>query len=374
MERIRAYWKRFAALATAFANKYQADQFFRTETVVVGLQVGFVLILLAVMLVSFRYLQADVSSTLISGITQELSTSHAPIDLLSQVEAVQTRSLATVSIIIILVTLGFGFILARLTLIPTRNALSAQKQFVGNIAHELRTPLSILKTNTEVALLDKNVEPGMQRMFLSNIEELDRISHIIDNLLTLSTFVRPERIEFANVDLGTVVDTVTDKLSLLAHERNVKLDVRKAEFRLVWGNATALEQMVMNLVKNAINYNKPGGLVSVTVEPNYAGMIELTIKDTGIGIYRKDLFRIFEPFYRAEQSRSRERGGSGLGLAIVSELLKLHHGKISIQSVFKQGTTVSVLLPAGKRVAQATTEDKNEGPERDFGEIKVDFS
>ena len=374
MERIRAYWKRFAALATAFANKYQADQFFRTETVVVGLQVGFVLILLAVMLVSFRYLQADVSSTLISGITQELSTSHAPIDLLSQVEAVQTRSLATVSIIIILVTLGFGFILARLTLIPTRNALSAQKQFVGNIAHELRTPLSILKTNTEVALLDKNVEPGMQRMFLSNIEELDRISHIIDNLLTLSTFVRPERIEFANVDLGTVVDTVTDKLSLLARERNVKLDVRKAEFRLVWGNATALEQMVMNLVKNAINYNKSGGLVSVTVEPNYAGMIELTIKDTGIGIYRKDLFRIFEPFYRAEQSRSRERGGSGLGLAIVSELLKLHHGKISIQSVFKQGTTVSVLLPAGKRVAQATTEDKNEGPERDFGEIKVDFS
>ena len=137
------------------------------------------------------------------------------------------------------------------------------------------------------------------------------------------------------------------KLFLLAEQKNIKLLVEKGEFLIVWGNTVALEQIVMNLIKNALIYTPKGGVVSVRLSPNYLGSIEMRVEDNGIGIARNDLFHIFEPFYRGDHSRKRGQGGSGLGLTIVSELVKLHRGKILMQSSKKSGTTATVLLPCG---------------------------
>ncbi|MBI3573607.1 HAMP domain-containing histidine kinase [Candidatus Kaiserbacteria bacterium] len=365
------------ALVTAFANRYREDQFLRTEWNLVALQIGFALILLAVVWVGFTSIHQDVTSALIARIVEAMKQGNTagnmtPESILRSVEEVQARSLIAIVSAIILTTALFGYALARLALIPTRNALSSQKQFIGNIAHELRTPLSIIKTNTEVALFDDSLDIDVKMVLKSTVQELDRISGIIDNLLSISAFVRPERIEFSNVDLGTVVDTVIADLEALVKRKNQSMSVKKAEFRMVWGNETALVQIVMNLVKNAVNYTPRGGHVAVSVEPDYHGHITLTVKDTGIGIARKDLFRIFEPFYRAEESRSRISGSSGLGLTVVSELIKMHHGKISIQSLPKRGTTVIVLLPCGKFVGE--DEEKPKGERADLGEIAVDFT
>ena len=261
-----------------------------------------------------------------------------------------------------------GYIIAYIALKPTRDALTSQKQFIGNVAHELRTPLSIIKTNIEVALLEGRLDSKLREALLGNVDELDRTSDIINNLLSLNTLLNPERVEFSNVDLGDVVDAALVKLSALAHQKNIKLFVTRAEFLLVSGNSTALEQVAMNLIKNAIIYTPQGGRVDISIAPNYYGHIELRIHDTGIGISREDIFHVFEPFYRADRSRSRAHGGSGLGLTIVSELVKLHRGKITIQSTEKQGTTVVVSLPVGKVPGSAN------GSKKENGGIAIDFS
>jgi signal transduction histidine kinase len=150
------------------------------------------------------------------------------------------------------------------------------------------------------------------------------------------------------------------------------MEVRISERRAVWGNTTALEQIVMNVLKNAVVYTSAGGRILVTVEPVHPDFMEFTVQDSGRGIARKDLFRIFEPYYRADPSRKRSGGGSGLGLTIVSELVKLHNGKIAVRSAEGRGTTVTILLPAGKR--PAGTHKPPQGENDSASEIAVDYS
>lgn len=344
------------------------------------MQLLFGLIILAVVWAGFDYTHANVTSTIVSDIADQARTSpktalQNATSSIRNIQEAQSASLVAVIAAIILTTALFGYLLARLALIPTRNSLNAQKQFIGNIAHELRTPLSIIKTNTEVALFDVAQNAEVRSVLTSTVEELDRISNIINNLLSLSAFVRPERIEFSNVDLGMLADTVLGKLKTLAERKRHALTLKKGESLVVWGNATALEQVIMNLLKNAITYTDPGGSIMVAIEPDHAGHVKLSIHDSGVGIARKDLFRIFEPFFRIEGSRSRLTGSSGLGLTIVSELVKLHHGTISIQSIVKRGTTVTVTLPAGKT---GGGEGKLSSPDaqdnKNMGEITIDFS
>lgn len=289
---------------------------------------------------------------------------------LADTQASINRSFYIILFVVITVSAIVGFLVARVTLTPARNALNAQKQFIGNIAHELRTPLSIIKTNTELAILDDRVTPEFRSMLSSTVEELDRISEIINNLLSLSTLVKPERMPFSAVDLSHIVGLVVGKFSQIIANSHHDVTIRKSPELFIWGNITAIEQIVSNLIKNAISYTPRGGTIIITVSPAPNHMIELLIQDTGIGISRKDLFRIFEPFYRAEQSRTRSLGGTGLGLAIVSELIKMHQGKITIRSAVGRGTVVSVLFPAARAHAKVGTTEMHEG----LNEIAVDFS
>ncbi|KND51761.1 MAG: two-component system, OmpR family, phosphate regulon sensor histidine kinase PhoR [Parcubacteria bacterium C7867-001] len=375
---LRGYSKQFGASGIGFVRKYRYDPFFRTELNVVLLQILYTIIILALVGEGFDILYANVSSEIITGIANNLvspnpdpqSTSSSVL-IAANVEDLKTRGLVLISAGIAAITAIFGYLMTRLALAPTKNALEAQKQFIGNIAHELRTPLSIIKTNTEVRLLDADVTKAAREMHNDNLEELDRISDIINNLLSLNVLVRPEKIPFTNVDLGHVVDRMLRHLTHLIDRKNLTVSVQANGYKEVWGNATALEQIVMNVIRNAATYSANGSIIRVTIEPDYRGHIMLSIEDKGIGIAEKDLAHIFEPFYRADQSRARKSGGSGLGLAIVSELVKLHHGHIVIKSAKNDGTTVSISLPCGRSVDTEETRTKLE-PERP--EIRMDYS
>ncbi len=373
MQTAKAYWKRFAESATVWLNSYRYDPFFRTEINVISLQVAFGLVILGLIGTAYSLLYHDISEAFIQGVreagTAQSLQNVAP-SIIKSTDAIRTLNLTGLIGAIILVTVLFGYIIARVTLAPARNALSAQKQFVGNIAHEVRTPLSVIKTNTEVALLGE-VNAEMRETLVSNIEELDRISEIINNLLSLSALVRPERMEFASVDLSHVASEVVQKFAQLARRNDQQITLRKSPDCKVWGNNTALTQIVGNLVKNAITYTPRGGHIRVTIEPAPDNHVELVVQDSGIGIARKDLFRIFEPFYRADPSRTKGAGGSGLGLAIVSELIKTHQGRITIRSAVGRGTTVSVLFLGSNNRAKVG----QEADTRDsLNEIAVDFS
>lgn len=372
------FWKRFAESATGLLNRYQYDPFFRTECNILGLQVAFALVILGLVGTSFNLLYHDLSSAIVRGIQEGIAQGNIDTlgsSIIERTQAIRSQNIFTLIAVIVLTTVLFSYIITRVTLAPARNALASQKQFIGNIAHELRTPLSVIKTNTEVSLLDEKVTDDIRETLHSNIEELDRLSEIINNLLSLSTLVRPERIEFTAVDLGTIVSDTVQKFSQLAKRNEHQVTVRKSPDAIVWGNATALQQIVSNLLKNAIAYTPRAGAIRITVEPSVNNQVECMIQDSGIGIARKDLFRIFEPFYRADPSRTRGaglsgQGGSGLGLTIVSELVKMHQGRITIRSGIGRGTSVSILFPgiAHRHTIGHEVESKN-----NLSEIAVDF-
>jgi signal transduction histidine kinase len=267
-----------------------------------------------------------------------------------------------------------GMLLARFTLGPARDTLRYQKLFISNVAHELRTPIAVIKTSTEVALIDDTMPKDIHDTFCDIVIELDRISEILNNLLSLNALTRPERMQFANIELGALVEAVAKRHAILANERGIRVVLKKDAYTTVRGNATALEQVVANLVKNAISYTPKSGDGCVTVEVGPKGdMMMLAVSDNGIGISQEDLFHVFEPFYRADMSRNRKikKSGTGLGLTIVNELVRVHRGKIQVQSALRKGTTVAVYLPFGTG-KPAVAPDVSDGLVNN--ELSLDFS
>ena len=332
--------------------------------------VAFSVFILALVGILVDYLYHDISLAIVTGVRDQLLAGGGPSQSVPALDEIRSDNITAIAVITATATVAFGYLLTRVALSPTRNALSSQKQFNGNIAHELRTPLSIIKTNTEVTLLGDNVSSETRATLESTVEELDRLSDIINNLLSLSSSVRPERIEFSSIDIGTVISDVVRKLEGLAKLRNLEVSVKSGQGCYVWGNNSALEQILTNIIKNAINYTSRGGSIAVSSEQIGASHIEIIVTDSGTGIARQDLFHIFEPFYRAEPSRNRAKGGSGLGLAIVSELVRLHHGKITVRSAIGRGTTVVISLP----LAPAPAKVQREPGKSFFDEVAVDYS
>jgi len=370
------YSKRFAASATAFADKYRFDPFFRTEVNIIGLQLAKLVFLVGVFAVTATMFYNDASYAIQQGIYQAILPQSSPVEIaqvvVTQLSSVHARTILLTVGLLVLVTILFSYIITRLALAPVRNALESQKQFIGNVAHELRTPISIIKTNTEVSLMSPDVSKELRGTLNSTIEELDRTSEIINNLLSLSAYIRPERMEFTDVDLGAIVNEVMLKLRGLSEPKHLEIEARLSERRTVVGNAVALDQIVMNILKNAILYTPTNGRILITVEPVHPNHIEFSVRDSGAGIPRKDLFRIFEPYYRGDPSRKRSGSGSGLGLTIVSELVKLHNGKIVMRSAERRGTTVTILLPAAR--LGPGFDDVVKLQHENASEVAVDFS
>jgi len=312
-------------LQERYASKYRSDLSFRTSVNIVALQAGFVVTCIAAVLLAAR----------LSGGALYVFGS------------------------MVVVAAVFGVFVARFVLRPARETLQNQKLFISNVAHELRTPLSIIKTSSEVSLIGEDLSPTTRQSFKEIIEELNRASEIINNLLSLNALTRPERMRFQNIDLSPLVDDIVARHESFARERGIKIVVRKEVGSIAWGNRAALEQVMVNLLKNALSYTPEDtkGVVTITLRPDGKGMILFAVADTGIGISQEDLFHVFEPFYRADTSRVRniQHQGSGLGLTIVNEMVRAHHGKIHVESAKRQGTVVSVYLPQGGFGARPTS-------------------
>ena len=237
-----------------------------------------------------------------------------------------------------------------------REILQSQKRFISDVAHELRTPLSVIKTSAEVALIDPTLDKDARASFEEIIAELERVSEILNNLLSLNSLSRPEQMLFKNLDVAAVAEVVVARLRPLARERNLRVRLRVRTGSIAWANAAACEQILTNVLKNALLYTPKGGdpvILTVTpmppASPTDGAWIKMSVADQGVGIAPKDLDHIFEPFYRADLSRTKlnTKTGSGLGLVIVGELVRAQKGTISVESRRSKGTTVTVRIPAG---------------------------
>ncbi|OGN07469.1 MAG: hypothetical protein A2669_02000 [Candidatus Yanofskybacteria bacterium RIFCSPHIGHO2_01_FULL_48_25b] len=241
-----------------------------------------------------------------------------------------------------------SFLISAKTLSPIIQIMRAQKRFISDASHELRTPLAIMKTNSEVALLSGDqISPQEATSTLkSNLEEVDRMSKIIENLLALSYYDNKfKEIPFQQINLSKVVINIVKDTENLARKKNIHLRLLNTDPGIIMGNPVAIEQMAINLIKNAVTYTLEGGLVSISVTARIA-TLEFKVKDTGIGIEKKDLPNVFNPFYKAGLGRIQlERESSGLGLTIVKKIVDRHHGSIYINSAIQKGTTIIVTLP-----------------------------
>lgn len=241
-----------------------------------------------------------------------------------------------------------GVIAAHITLVPTKDEFALRKKFITAVAHELRTPLAVLRTSNEVALYDLDDHENIKSVLVGNIEETKFIANILNNLVIFSRVGAEESLSFELIDVSNIIETVIKKLSIFASKHSVTINYKETPLPLILANATALEQIFYNLIKNAIIYSKSdGGTVTIdTITTNT--YLALTFTDTGIGMSRKNLKHIFEPFFRINPDDSQSANGTGLGLALVFEIMKLHKGIINVESEEGKGTTFTLQFPLPK--------------------------
>ncbi len=222
---------------------------------------------------------------------------------------------------------------------------NSRREFVANVSHELRTPLATIKSYAET-LLDLQEGAVPQTTFTNTIiNETDRMTRLVKDLLVLSSLEQSEQLKKSEFLMQQLVSDVVDTMSLVAKEQGHRLSLRVAENPgRFYGDRDKLEQVLYNIISNAIKYTPNGGKIDVLVGKQL-GSIYIKVKDTGIGIPEKDLGRLFERFYRVDKARSREKGGTGLGLAISKSIVDGHEGTISVTSELGKGTEVTVVLP-----------------------------
>lgn len=226
------------------------------------------------------------------------------------------------------------------------NSFNQIRQFTADASHELRTPLTILKGETQLAL-DARLNPDeYQHVLQSRMEELERMTRIVDDLLILSRAdSQAAELDFQIVDLSDLVIETCEQLRHYAEAGHLNLIVENIEPLEVRGDDLRLRQMFRNVLENAIKYTPESGEVRVLLRPDGDDRCRITVADTGIGIPAADLPRIFDRFYRVDKARSRERGGSGLGLSIVKWVVESHNGTMTIESESGKGTLVTIILP-----------------------------
>lgn len=228
-----------------------------------------------------------------------------------------------------------------------RKAESIRSEFVANVSHELKTPLTSIKGYTELMESGMVKEPERQTRYLALIRsETDRMIMLINDILELSM------LESVTADPGkkqcglrAVAQKVAESLSVQAKEHEVEITV-EGEEGLIQANPDRMTELILNLADNAVKYNRPGGMVRISIAEAENGII-LTVSDTGVGIPEEAQERVFERFYRVDKGRSRRQGGTGLGLSIVKHIVGLYHGSIRLESRPGEGTTISVTLPSG---------------------------
>jgi heavy metal sensor kinase len=236
------------------------------------------------------------------------------------------------------------------------------KQFSSDVSHELKTPLTILKGEIEVLLRKERTSQEYQQTLKSNLEEINRMSQIVEDLLLLSKAdIGEVRLDKEDINLTEILNEVVVQMERLVRSKGLSLSVSNHLQDIhILGDALRIRELFINLIENGIKYTEQGGSIHITLQKengpsmgSHSGWGEgekgefakITISDTGIGIAKNDQERIFSRFFRVDKARSREEGGSGLGLSICKWIVEAHQGEIIVESELGKGSSFIVKLP-----------------------------
>jgi signal transduction histidine kinase len=236
------------------------------------------------------------------------------------------------------------------------------RQFSSDASHELKTPLTILKGEVEVTLRKERPLQEYQQTLKSNLEEINRMSQIVEDLLLLSKADIGEiRLNKEDINLTEILNEIVAQMDMLAKSKRLFLAASDHHQDIhMFGDALRIRELFINLIENGIKYTEEGGSIGIALSKEYeplAGnglegpekeqekIVKIIVSDTGIGIAKEDQERIFNRFFRVDKARSREEGGSGLGLSICKWIVEAHQGEIRVESELGKGSSFIVKLP-----------------------------
>jgi signal transduction histidine kinase len=237
------------------------------------------------------------------------------------------------------------------------------KQFSSDASHELKTPLTILKGEVEVMLRKERTQEEYQQTLKSNLEEINRMSQIVEDLLLLSKADTGQiKLNKGDINLTEILSEVVAQMDLLAKSKRLDLSASNHHRDVhIFGDALRIRELFMNLIENAFKYTEEGGSIHISLQKEYPPPVKIqfermekererfakvVVSDTGIGISKEDQEKIFNRFFRVDKARSSEQGGSGLGLSICKWIVEAHQGEIKVESELGKGSSFIVKLPS----------------------------
>lgn len=223
---------------------------------------------------------------------------------------------------------------------------NTREEFVSNVSHELKTPLSAIKVLTESMLNEKDIPLDIYREFLSDINsEIDRMTNIVNDLLTLVKLDKKRfPLNISDTNLNNMLENIIKRLTPLADKKNIELEFTCNKNIILQADEMKLSLAISNLIDNGIKYTPSGGKVKINIDSD-ENFAYITVQDNGIGINESEQEKIFERFYRIDKTRDRETGGTGLGLSITNSTIIMHNGNIKLTSDEGLGTTFVITIP-----------------------------
>ena len=247
---------------------------------------------------------------------------------------------------IFIISLLVGYFLAGRTLRPIEEMVEEQNRFISDASHELRTPLAALKTSTEVALRDKKMSTAEARQILEdNLEDIGSLEMLSEHLLHLAQYQKGRRVlEFEKVNIGGVAKRMHKKMKAIADKKKIDLSLKVSDI-YINADQMSIEELILILIDNALKYTPEKGNVFLSTKKEGRNVV-MQVGDSGEGIGRKDIPHIFDRFYRADRSRSKNRvSGFGLGLPVAKRIVELHHGSMSVSSKPGSGSIFTIRIP-----------------------------
>lgn len=238
-----------------------------------------------------------------------------------------------------------GYLLAGRTLKPIKDMVEEQNRFITDASHELRTPITSLKTELEVNLRDKKITKDTKKILLSNLEDVNNLQKLSDNLIKLTQYQKTNgNITFEKTSLKEIIQEAEKRVTNLAKHKKISIDNKVADYSIQANRQSLIEAFVIFL-DNAIKYSQKNKSISLSSKSKDSSIV-ISIKDEGVGIAREDIPYLFDRFYRADDSRTKSKiEGFGLGLSIAKQIIDKHNGRIKVESDIGKGTTFSIYLP-----------------------------
>lgn len=262
-------------------------------------------------------------------------------------EMLKPLLMASIFIGLLSVVLVFivSFFLANKAIKPIKTSWEKQTVFIADVSHELRTPLTVANSNLEIVMENTDETIGSQSKWIGNVhDELERMKKLVDDLLFLARADAEGEMPKEYFDLSILLYKIYDSFTPLAQHKDLKFLLNNIDNIVVYGSEFRIKQLITILLDNAIKYTGSGGKIELKLESG-GNTFQLSVKDTGEGIPKEHMSKIFDRFYRVDKSRSRNYGGSGLGLAIAKCIVNEHKGTINVASEVSKGTEFIISLP-----------------------------